>query len=156
MRSLSVFVIFGVLLAGATVGYFFVMMPASIGALLRPEDDGIVTLGQRIYAEHCAECHGNKLEGQPNWRRRDAEGYLPPPPHDDTGHTWHHADQLLFDITKFGTAKLVGPDYKSRMPAYEGILSDQEIIAVLSFIKSRWSEQIRRRHDSMNQARKDK
>jgi len=33
------------------------------------------------------------------------------------------------------------------MPAYENVLSDEEIIAVLSYIKSTWPEEIIRIHN---------
>ena len=59
---------------------------------------------------------------------------LPAPPHDRTGHTWHHSDRQLFDMTKNGTAETV-PGYETDMPAYKDILSDADIWAVLSFIE---------------------
>jgi mono/diheme cytochrome c family protein len=96
-------------------------------------------LGQAIYSQHCASCHGNKLEGQANWQSRNAAGRMPAPPHDDTGHTWHHSDEQLFKITKFGVSAIV-PSYESDMGGFEGKLSDAEIQAVLNFIKSTWSE----------------
>jgi mono/diheme cytochrome c family protein len=101
-----------------------------------------VALGQAIYATNCASCHGAKLEGQPDWRRRNAAGRMPAPPHDADGHTWHHADRALFTITKLGVGAIV-PGYDSDMPAFEGILSDAEIAAVLAFIKSTWPERER-------------
>ena len=55
-----------------------------------------VQLGSVLYAEHCASCHGENLEGQTDWYQRDQDGYLPAPPHDETGHTWHHSDQVVF------------------------------------------------------------
>ena len=91
---------------------------------------------------HCAACHGINLQGAPNWHRRNAAGYLPAPPHDETGHTWHHRDQLLFDLTKYGPQVVAGSGYKTHMPAFEGILSDEEIVAVLSYIKSTWPQKI--------------
>jgi mono/diheme cytochrome c family protein len=121
-------------------------------ATLRPDDADIVSRGQKVYAANCASCHGQQLEGQPNWRIRDQEGYLPAPPHDATGHSWHHSDEQLFELTKYGLVGLAGADYKTRMPAYEGILSDEDLVAVLSFIKSRWPESIRKRHDRLNAA----
>ena len=66
-----------------------------------------------LYQQYCASCHGVDLEGQPNWRQRDENGFLPAPPHDASGHTWHHPDQLLFDVTKYGTTAFVGSGYKS-------------------------------------------
>ena len=105
-----------------------------------PGDAGRVALGERVYAQHCASCHGAKLEGQPNWRSRLPNGRLPAPPHDETGHTWHHADALLFAITKQGVVPPYAPaGYESDMPAFGRTLSDDEIWAVLAFIKSRWT-----------------
>ncbi|MDA7949239.1 MAG: c-type cytochrome [Hyphomicrobiaceae bacterium] len=137
----------------AAVGIVYVNIPddVPVGTALRPDNAKLVSDGHQIYLVHCAECHGKNLEGQPNWRRRDAEGYLPAPPHDETGHTWHHADALLFRMTKDGLAEVAGGGYKTRMPAYADILSDEEIVAVLSYIKSRWPETIRERHDRLNQ-----
>jgi mono/diheme cytochrome c family protein len=105
-----------------------------------PGDAGRVALGERVYAQHCASCHGAKLEGQPNWRSRLPNGRLPAPPHDETGHTWHHADALLFAITKQGLVPPYAPaGYESDMPAFGRTLSDDESWAVLAFIKSRWT-----------------
>lgn len=121
------------------------------GTMLRPDDAKVLAMGERIYAEQCASCHGDRLQGQPDWRTRGADGLLPAPPHDAGGHTWHHPDETLFRITKFGVASIVGdPSYKTSMPAYEGRLSDDEIIAVLSWIKAQWPPQVRQKHDQMN------
>jgi mono/diheme cytochrome c family protein len=117
---------------------------------LAPDDAGTVALGREVYARECAGCHGAALEGQQNWRQRKPDGRLPAPPHDETGHTWHHPDGQLYALTKYGPAALIGGDYRSDMPAYEGALSDGEIIAVLSFIKSTWPPAIRDQHDDLN------
>ncbi len=101
--------------------------------------------GGALYGAHCAACHGAELEGQANWRERKTNGQLPAPPHDETGHTWHHPDQQLFEITKRGTAALVGSDYQTAMGPFAEVLSDGEIRAVLAYIKSRWPENIRAR-----------
>ena len=63
---------------------------------------------------------------------------LPAPPHDETGHTWHHNDALLFDVTKLGSTAVIGDDYKSNMPGFSETMSDGEIWAVLAYIKSTW------------------
>lgn len=121
------------------------------GHALRANDAKVLAQGQQVYQTHCAACHGTKLEGQPNWRERDANGVLPAPPHDASGHTWHHPDEVLFNITKLGVAKAAKlKDYVSTMPVYEGVLSDEEIVAALSWIKSQWPAQVRERHDQMN------
>ena len=99
-----------------------------------------VALGERVYAQHCASCHGANLEGQPQLRRLLPNGRRPAPPHDETGHTWHHSDGVLFGITKNGLVPPNAPaGYASDMPAFAGRLSDDEIWAVLAFIKSRWT-----------------
>ena len=117
---------------------------------LKPNDAPTIILGGSVYAKNCASCHGANLEGQINWRQRDSNGYLPAPPHDESGHTWHHSDQYLFLMTKYGIEKIIGKKYQNNMPAYEGILSDDEIIAVLSYIKSMWPKSIREKHDQIN------
>ena len=122
-------------------------------AALRPDDPQVVAAGKALYERHCASCHGSNLEGQPRWRERDAAGRLPAPPHDASGHTWHHPDDLLFRITRLGIAKASNlKDYDSAMPAFEGVMSDQEIVAVLSWIKAQWPPEIRRHHDEVNAA----
>jgi len=105
-----------------------------------PRDPARLALGVKVYAQHCAACHGAKLEGQPDWTKRLPSGRLPAPPHNDTGHTWHHTDGVLFAITKSGLVPPYAPKgYESDMPAFGGKLSDNEIWAVLAFIKSHWT-----------------
>ena len=107
-------------------------------------DPAQLALGAKVYAQHCAACHGANLEGQPDWRKRLPNGRLPAPPHDDSGHTWHHPDEVLFGITKHGLVPPYAPKgYESDMPAFAGTLSDAEIRAVLAFIESRWSAEVR-------------
>jgi len=149
-----------VLLAGVT----FIAVLGALGAIafwpsgdapdttsLRPDDTALVALGADIYAAQCASCHGPDLEGQANWQERGADGKLPAPPHDASGHTWHHPDSQLFDLVKNGLPKEVGGvPYLTDMPAYGGTLADEEILAVLSYIKSRWPADVAAQHDEMN------
>lgn len=101
-----------------------------------------IAAGREIYASTCAACHGANLEGQPDWQRRLENGRMPAPPHDETGHTWHHSDRNLFVLTKGGIGAVV-PGYESDMPAFGEILSDEEIAAVIAYIKSTWPERQR-------------
>lgn len=114
-----------------------------------PDDARLVALGREVYAKHCASCHGANLEGQPDWRSRGPNGRMPAPPHDASGHTWHHPGDVLFWIVKEGVQKYAPPGYQSDMPAYAGVLSDEQIVAVLSYVKSTWSADVRRRHDEL-------
>lgn len=137
-------------LAGTAVLAFTWGTSAPAGTVLYASDPDVVAFGQTIYTDNCAACHGANLEGESNWRSPGSDGRLPAPPHDETGHTWHHDGDTLFRLTKYGTGALIGdPDYKSNMPIYEGVLTDDEIIAVLSYIKSTWPQEIRDRHDEM-------
>jgi mono/diheme cytochrome c family protein len=112
-------------------------------------DPALVALGEAVYAAQCASCHGVHLEGQADWRRRLPNGRLPAPPHDAAGHTWHHPDRELFEITKQGPAAIV-PGYESDMPAFKGVLDDREIWAVLAYIKGAWPAEIRARQERIN------
>ena len=123
---------------------------ATASVTLKPNEPAVVALGEQVYAQNCASCHGVALEGQANWRQRGNDGYMPAPPHDETGHTWHHPDTYLFLMTKYGIEKMIGKTYPNNMPAYEDELSDDEIIAVLSFIKSTWPNTVKRQHDQIN------
>ena len=102
-----------------------------------------LTRGEAIYAEACASCHGVELEGQPDWRSPGPDGRLPAPPHDATGHTWHHADRVLLDITLRGTAAVVGGGYESNMPGFADVYSEAELRDVLAWIKAQWPERER-------------
>ena len=107
-----------------------------------PRDAEQVALGAGLYQAQCAACHGEALQGQSDWRERLPSGRMPAPPHDETGHTWHHPDEVLFGITRNGLARYAPPGYESDMPGYADILTDREIWAVLAYIKSRWPDDI--------------
>lgn len=138
----------------ALVGLIYVLADptkkVNASGILMPNDEAIVTRGKEIYLQNCASCHGEDLKGEAKWQERDAEGYLPAPPHNIDGHTWHHPDSYLFSMTKYGIEKMIGKKYPNNMPAYEGKLSDAEIIAVLSYIKNTWPKRIQQQHDRMN------
>lgn len=134
----------GVAVLGAAAAAYVTLRPAG-PAFIDPADQALVGPGRAIYMNHCASCHGASLQGQPDWRTRLPNGRLPAPPHDETGHTWHHPDALLIDIVKNGLVpgKTAPEGYVSDMPAYGKILNDEEIIAVLAYIKSTWPSEVR-------------
>lgn len=143
-------VLVALLAVGAVAGW--VALRAGGAALAVPDmnDPQRIAAGQIVYAQHCAACHGAELEGQPNWTVPRADGRLPAPPHDDSGHTWHHPFDQLFEITKFGMVPPNAPEnYASDMPAFGDRLTDAQIWAVLAYIRSRWSPEVRSRHDEL-------
>ncbi len=102
-------------------------------AALPTADPAAVATGRAVYAAHCASCHGARGEGEPDWQTEREDGSLPAPPHDASGHTWHHADaDLIRIVAKGGTVYMP----TSRMPGYRTTLTPDEIAAVLTFIKA--------------------
>ena len=96
-----------------------------------------IALGQEVYDENCAECHGKNLEGEANWQMQNEDNSFRSPPHDANGHTWHHGDSTLIESIVLGGDRL--PDNIggfSQMPAYGTTLTFEEIAAVLTYINS--------------------
>lgn len=141
-----------VLVGGAAAGLIWLNLSQS--GSLEPTVAQL-KLGGETYAANCAACHGDNLEGQPDWQSRLSSGRLPAPPHDASGHTWHHPDGVLFRITKEGPAAIVGDGYASDMPGFGDMLSDDEIWAVLAYIKSRWPERERQLQAEMSRKERE-
>ena len=99
--------------------------------------------GQEIFASTCAVCHGALGEGQPNWHIPKTDRTLPPPPLNGDGHTWHHGDGFLYRVIRDGGKSLESPSlphFKSGMPAFGEQLSQEEIVGVITYVKSLWGE----------------
>lgn len=137
----------------------------AVGALLlflalpddrRTDDPERIEEGRTLYVENCASCHGKELEGQPEWKRPLPSGRLPAPPHDATGHTWHHPDGMLLKITRSGPAAVVGDGYQSDMPGFEDVLTDEQIRSVFDYIKSTWSERERQYQAERSEAEQER
>lgn len=114
-----------------------------------PTNTRQVARGKAFYDSHCAACHGVSLEGQPNWKERLPNGRLPAPPHDASGHTWEHSDRALFEVTKFGFASKAGASYQTDMRAFKDELTDEQIWAVISYIKSRWPQRLQEKQSQI-------
>lgn len=149
MRALPVIAI-AVAVVGLGVAGWAVVTGLSGEGRIDPGDPRQVALGAEIYKAQCASCHGANLEGEADWRTQKPDGSFPAPPHDATGHTWHHPDSVLIAIVEKGSAIMAPPGFKSTMPAYGDTLSDKQIRAVLAYIKSRWPEQVRARQEEIN------
>jgi mono/diheme cytochrome c family protein len=142
----------GLILAAAGIGYVaFTGSSADEQSAAAFQGADMIALGRDVYVSQCAACHGANLEGQPDWRNRKPNGRLPAPPHDETGHTWHHDDETLFNLTKYGLAKIIGSPVETDMPAYEDVLTDTQIHAVIAYIKSQWPEHVRARQTEITE-----
>ncbi len=135
--------------------YFFILfLLPNVGWSSHELENRNLEQGKQLYLLHCSSCHGKNLEGEPNWRTPKADGMLPAPPHDESGHTWHHDNQLLFNYTKYGglaTFAAMGvTDIKSGMEGFGHVLEDEQIWDILSYIRSTWPERIRKIQDSRN------
>jgi mono/diheme cytochrome c family protein len=107
--------------------------------------------GRRIYEQYCAACHGSQGEGAANWNKPDEKGEMPPPPHDETGHTWRHGDAMLFRMIAEGWRHPFNKTDRLTMPAFKDTLTDQEIRSVIEYLKMLWTED--QRHYQQNESR---
>ncbi|HEX7972230.1 MAG TPA: c-type cytochrome [Thiobacillus sp.] len=106
--------------------------------LERKLDPAQVARGKAVYEKACMECHGVGGRGQPgDWRIRDADGYYPSPPLDDSAHAWHHPTAVLLQVIRDGS-----PPGQGKMPAWKGKLSEKEMQDVVAYIKSLWSDEV--------------
>jgi mono/diheme cytochrome c family protein len=118
-------------------------------------DAAALRTGAAVYEARCASCHGSRGEGAAGWTRPGPGGVYPAPPHDSTGHTWHHADGLLYRIVTRGTAAATGDTLHAAryaMPGFDSTLSPREIHAVITYLKAGWTPAQRRRQAEASRA----
>lgn len=102
-----------------------------------------VAQGRQIYEQYCAACHGWQGEGAANWKKPDKKGEMPPPPHDETGHTWRHSDAMLFKMIAEGWRHPFNKSDWLTMPAFEEQMTAQEIQSVIDYLKTLWTDEQR-------------
>jgi thiol:disulfide interchange protein DsbC len=117
------------------VGFLLVAGQSYAAEKERWYNDELLSQGEKSYRQNCAACHGQNAEATPDWKETDANGKYPPPPLNGTGHAWHHDLDLLRRTVREGGAKLGG-----QMPAFEGVLSAEEIDSVIAYFQSKWPE----------------
>lgn len=123
-----------------------VSAPAAVVNVPHGLDPTLIARGAGIYTANCAECHGARAEGAPNWQRPGPDGKYPAPPLDGSGHAWHHPRTALAQTIHGGTLKLGGS-----MPAWKDKLTDDDIEAVIAWMQSLWPEEIYRAWQAMDE-----
>lgn len=125
-------------------GIVAIVLAGDVRSAVRPshfadaDDAALVSRGKQVYAAQCASCHGRFLQGQPLWRLVDADQLRRAPAQDGTGPGWRHSDEELFVAVRDGHFPSEVQDSRSRMPAFGRQIAEDEILAVLAFIKARW------------------
>jgi mono/diheme cytochrome c family protein len=100
----------------------------------KPPDPEAAKRGQKLYEQYCGSCHGANGAGEPpippNLR---LPGYFSAPALDDSQHAWHHSDQDLARVILEGSRRT------QRMPGWKGVLSRQDAVDIVAYMKSLWS-----------------
>ncbi|MES2143334.1 MAG: cytochrome c [Pseudomonadota bacterium] len=139
--------------AGLAAGAVFLLQAGPAHAFFHNQPD--LERGRAIYTAKCASCHGANLQGQPDWQTPRADGTYPAPPHDETGHTWHHGDTMLRDYIRLGGQAVLdnmGVEFVSGMPGFGSALTEEDIEAVLAYIKSTWPDPVRAAQEDRTRA----
>ncbi len=98
-------------------------------------DFATVMRGAKSFQQYCSACHGKRANGAP-------PGWVPlgnsksrPPALNGNAHAWHHpARDLILYITQGTIARGGG------MPAWGGVLTESQIVDIISWLQSRWSK----------------
>lgn len=87
----------------------------------------LLSKGEKLYVANCQVCHGDR-------QGSGATGGAPP--HNEIGHTWHHPDAQLRDW-------ILNGKFPGAMPAFKDKLSEDQVDAILAYIKTWWTEEQR-------------
>lgn len=108
----------------------------------RRQDAALIQRGNTLFQQHCAGCHGQHAEGDPNWRHRLADGTYPPPPLNGRGHAWHHSRETLHEMIRDGSQPSGDGEPLGHMPAWRDKLSSADIEALIAWFQSLWPDQV--------------
>lgn len=116
-----------------------------------PADTEQVAVGSALYEWNCARCHGEDLGGELGWVKEEtglSEEEIKEvserlgdvaPAHDQSGETARLDDTTLFRVIDEGPVKALNKS-DSRMSGFRDRLSEDEIWAIVAFMKSHWRE----------------
>tara|TARA_A200000113_G_scaffold93059_1_gene83287 strand:+ start:156 stop:620 length:465 start_codon:yes stop_codon:yes gene_type:complete len=151
MKKLLIFLL---IITLSIVSYFIFLQSknskeeVNVSSVSLDEVSAKLELGKALYYTYCASCHGNNLQGQPKWKTSlDEDGHNYAPPLNGTGHTWHHSEEQLYNITRYGL-KFYNENYKGKMQGNDK-LSDGDVWSILEYIKSVWPESIQKKYKTM-------
>lgn len=97
-----------------------------------------IQTGQKIFANDCAVCHGDKAQGlTKDWKQTLADGTYSAPPLNGSAHAWHHPMKILLRTTQNGGVPLGGT-----MPGFKNKLSQSEQLAAIAYFQNFWSDEI--------------
>jgi len=92
----------------------FLVGTAALGHIAPVRAQSAVENGREVYAEHCAQCHGERLTATgagPDLKLLRADRQA-------------HFDQMV-------------RDGKGQMPAFAGMITDEEIAQIWAYVRSR-------------------
>ena len=116
--------------AGTSAGAASTVAGSSTGAGSTQVASAGTGKGAQIFTQNCASCHQANGQG--------VAGAFPPL----AGSDWVNGDKkrlghvLLYGLN--GSVQVAGKSYNGNMPAWKGTLSNDDIAAVLTYIRSSW------------------
>ncbi len=97
-----------------------------------------IQVGQKIFTNHCAVCHGDVAQGlTKNVKQTLANETYSAPPLNGSAHAWHHPMKILLRTIQNGGISLGGT-----MPGFKNKLSQSEQLAAIAYFQSLWSDKI--------------
>ena len=99
-------------------------------------DPASVARGAQLFGERCAECHGPKAQGHPDWQTPSDGSFAAAPPLNGTGNDWKLTRAQIATIIKNGVRRK--SDNADIMPAWKGRLSDSDVEDVINWMQSLW------------------
>jgi mono/diheme cytochrome c family protein len=109
-------------------------------------DTASILRGNKLFQEHCAQCHGPHAQGHPDWETPSDGRFAAAPPLDGTGNDWKRSKPEIVKIIRNGVRRANGDDI---MPAFRGRLSERDVQDVITWFQSLWPPEV---YDTWNKA----
>jgi mono/diheme cytochrome c family protein len=104
--------------------------PAPSSALSTTESSLLISLGKTVYDKNCASCHGTQGEGKPpHW---------PPLANNQSIEMQSAVNPIRMVLNGGYPPGTKGNPMPYGMPPFAGLLSDNEVAAVVSYIRTAW------------------